>query len=162
MTTDGARSKAHSKPKIRHQESWRYARLSESWRKPRGKTSRMRLRRKGWPAIANVGYKGPRESRMVHPSGLRERLIHRPEELAGLSADKEAVRIAATVGERKRVTIVDQAQQLGLRILNLRTRKAEAEAPTPEEEAAEIAETTEPIKTGEETEESNSEMVNNE
>jgi large subunit ribosomal protein L32e len=162
MTRDRPRPKAHSKPKIRRQESWRYTRLSESWRKPRGKTSRMRIRRKGWPAIATIGYKGPREYRMVHPSGLREKLIYRPEELTGLSPDKEVVRIAATVGERKRVAIVDQAQQLGLRILNPRAPKAEAEAPTLKEETAEIAETPQPIKTEEETEESKSETVNKE
>jgi len=140
MTGD-RRLKGRSKPKFKRQESWRYVRVSESWRRPRGKSSRMRISRRGWPQHAAVGYKGPRKYRGLHPSGLREILIHRPEELEGLSPEKEAVMIAATVGERKRMTIIEEAQRLGLRILNQGQKAVEAEALPTAGEAAETPET---------------------
>lgn len=154
MAKDRPQRRRHSKPKIRRQESWRYKRLSESWRKPRGKSSRMRIRRKGWPTSPRIGYKSPAKERGLHPSGLREVLVHRPEELTGLSPEKEVVRIAAGVGERKRVTIADQAQQLGLRILNLKAPKAaEPETSAPEEPLPESSQVNTPNNTGETPEE---------
>lgn len=154
MAKDRPQRRRHSKPKIRRQESWRYKRLSESWRKPRGKSSRMRIRRKGWPTSPRIGYKSPAKERGLHPSGLREVLVHRPEELTGLSPEKEVVRIATGVGERKRVTIADQAQQLGLRILNLKAPKAaEPETSAPEEPLPESSQVNTPNNTGETPEE---------
>ncbi len=154
MAKDRPQRRRHSKPKIRRQESWRYKRLSESWRKPRGKSSRMRIRRKGWPTSPRIGYKSPAKERGLHPSGLREVLVHRPGELTGLSPEKEVVRIAAGVGERKRVVIADQAQQLGLRILNLKAPKAaEPETSAPEEPLPESSQVNTPNNTGETPEE---------
>lgn len=107
------------KPKVRRQESWRYVRVKESWRRPRGKTSRVRLRRRGWPAMPMVGYRRPKTYRGLHPSGYRERLIHNVKELEGLNPEVYAVRIGHRVGGRKRAEIIDQAQRLGFKILNV-------------------------------------------
>ena len=142
MAKSNPAERRRAKPKIRRQESWRYVRIQESWRRPRGKSSRMRIARRGWPSSPAVGYKGQREYRGLHPSGLREVIVHRPEELEGLSPERQAVRVAATVGERKRVAIADHAQRLGLRILNprrLETAEAQAEVPTEETEATEAS-----------------------
>jgi large subunit ribosomal protein L32e len=37
------------KPEFRRQESWRYKRVGESWRRPKGLDSKMRKEVKGWP-----------------------------------------------------------------------------------------------------------------
>jgi len=112
-----ARIKA-KKPDFVRQESWRYVRVKESWRKPRGMDSKMRLQKKGWPAIVKVGYRGPSEARGLHPSGFREVLVHNVEELERLDPAKEAARIAHTVGLRKRIDIMRRAQELGIYVLN--------------------------------------------
>ncbi len=100
------------------QESWRYKRLDESWRRPRGLDSKMRLRRKGWPLSPNVGYRSPKELRGLHPSGYREVLVRNVKELENLDPEIYAVRIAHTVGERKAIEISSRAGELGLTILN--------------------------------------------
>ena len=116
--------KKHIKPRIRRLESWRYKKISESWRKPTGKSSRMRKGRRGWPVSPAIGYGSSRKYRGFHPSGLKAIIIHNIDELENYSPDDNAIRIAATVGERKRLTIIEQAQQLGFKILNPKTSKA--------------------------------------
>ena len=106
------------RPEFVRQESWRYVRLKPNWRKPRGKDSKMRLQVKGWPPLVKVGYRTPRKYRGLHPSGYKEVLVYRPEDLEGLNPEIHAVRIAGSVGMRKRLLIVEKAKELGLKILN--------------------------------------------
>ncbi|MCS6768063.1 MAG: 50S ribosomal protein L32e [Candidatus Nitrosocaldus sp.] len=106
------------KPDFVRQESWRYVRVKENWRRPRGIDSKMRLQVKGWPAIVKVGYRGPRVARYLHPSGYRDVLIHNTDELSKLDPARDAARIASTVGARKRAQIVSKAKELGIKVLN--------------------------------------------
>jgi len=100
------------------QESWRYARVKGSWRRPRGISSKMRLRRKGWPKVVDIGHRKPKRARGLHPSGLREALVHAEQELTNLDPKLHAVRIAHGVGRRKRLVLLAKARELGLRVLN--------------------------------------------
>ncbi|MEM3001087.1 MAG: 50S ribosomal protein L32e [Candidatus Nitrosocaldus sp.] len=106
------------KPEFVRQESWRYKRVKENWRKPKGIDSKMRLQVKGWPKIVKVGYRGPRVARYLHPSGYRDVLVHNVEELSRLDASRDAARIASTVGARKRAAILSKAKELGIKVLN--------------------------------------------
>lgn len=110
--------KKRKKPRFRRQESWRYKRLPPSWRRPRGIDNKMRERKKGWPKMPDIGYRSPKMVRGLHPSGLEDILIHNPSELESLDPEKHAVRIGHTVGTRKRVTIIDRANELNLSMLN--------------------------------------------
>ena len=124
-----ARLKAR-KPKFVRQESWRYARIEDSWRRPKGVTSKMRIGLRGWPRRVSVGYKNPESLRYLHPSTFVEVMVHNPKDLEGLDPEKHAIRIGHTVGEKKRVTIMDRAQGLGMKVLNPHvTRAAETLAP---------------------------------
>ncbi len=110
-------------PKFRRQEWFRFAKLGEKWRRPRGSDSKMRLGIRGKPAVVSVGYRSPRSVRGVHPSGLIEIMAHDPRDLEGLDANKQAVRIASSVGGRKREQILAKAKELGIRVLNPRGEK---------------------------------------
>jgi len=123
MVTTKITRKKRIKPRIKRSESWRYTRISESWRKPTGKSSRMRKKRRGWALSPAIGYGSHRKYRGLHPSGLKEIIIHNVEELENVSPDKKAIRIAATVGERKRLRIIEHAEELGYKILNPKTSK---------------------------------------
>jgi len=107
----------HKKPVFKRQESWRYIRVKSSWRKPRGKTSRMRRRIKGWPKIVSVGYGGKRSLRGLHPSGYKPVIVHNVKELEKVDKS-QAVVIAHSIGERKRLQILEKAKELGLKVLN--------------------------------------------
>lgn len=110
--------KNYKKPKFLRQESWRYKRLETGWRKPKGIDSKMRVGKKGWPDIVKVGYRSPKKTRGIHPSGLKEILIFNSKNLEEIEPTEYAIKIAHTVGLRKKIIIREQAEQLGLLVLN--------------------------------------------
>lgn len=135
------------KPKFRRQESWRYKRVSEVWRKPDGIDSRMRQKVKGWPKSAEIGYRGPKVARGLHPSGYEEVLVRNVDDLGKVDPKTQAIRIAHTVGMKKRAEISIRAGEKGIRILNPLPEVK------PEEEVEEAPKETEVETEAEETKE---------
>jgi len=146
-----ARIKA-KKPNFVRSEGWRYRRLKKSWRRAQGHSSKMRRKQRGWPKIVSVGYGSLRAARGLHPSGLREVAVARPSELDAVNPAEEAVRIAHTVGERKRRAILDRARELNLVVLNPGLKEAKVEVEGEKEVEAGEAEEVE-VEKVEETEE---------
>jgi large subunit ribosomal protein L32e len=107
-----------ARPKFVRQESWRYDRLAENWRKPKGKDNKMRKQFSGVPPIVKIGYRGPKAARGLHPSGFIDHIVFNVNDLTGLDATKDAARIAHTVGTRKRNEILVKATNLGIKVLN--------------------------------------------
>ncbi len=105
------------KPRFVRQESWRYKRVRASWRRPRGKDSKMRRKLSGRPRSVEAGYSSPKAVRGFHPSGFREVLVHNPRDLDNITTG-EVVRVAHTVGLRKKLAILQKADELNLRVLN--------------------------------------------
>jgi len=83
----------------------------------------MRRSKDGWPPIVKVGYGRAKASRGLHPSGLREILVWSPKDLEGLDPKTQVARIGHTVGEKKRVQILDEAKKTNIRILNAGLKK---------------------------------------
>ena len=113
------------KPDFKRQESWRYKRLETGWRSSRGIDSKMRKRVKGWPRSPGIGYRSPRELMGLHPSGYEEILVHNPGEIDKVDPKRQAIRIAHTVGGRKRVEISTRAEEKGIRVLNPKREEME-------------------------------------
>lgn len=126
----------NKKPEFVRAESWKYDRFSLSWRKPRGLDNKIRRKIKGWPPGPSVGYKGPKIARGLHPSGYREVMVYNTEKLSTIDPNTQAVRIAHTVGKRKRALIIAEAKKLNLKILNIKVSK-ETKAETEEGEETE-------------------------
>lgn len=109
---------SENRPKFKRQESWRYKRLATNWRKPKGIDNKMRRQVSGVPALVKIGYRGPKISRGLHPSGYVDNLIHNINDLLLLDKTKDAARIAHTVGNKKRLEIISKAESLGIKLLN--------------------------------------------
>jgi large subunit ribosomal protein L32e len=123
---------SYPRPRFVREESWRYKRVKTAWRSPRGKTSRVRRSKNGWPPVVKIGYSRPKATRGIHPSGLREVLIWRPSDLEKIDANTQVARIGHTVGENKRVLIVEEAKKRSIRILNAGLKKAPEPEVVPE------------------------------
>lgn len=140
-----ARMKA-KKPNFVRPESWRYVRLKENWRRPRGLDHKVRLKYDGWPPGVEAGYRGPKAARGLHPCGLREVLVFNPDGLDGLDAKFHVIRIGHTVGKRKRARIIAEARKKRIRVLNVKLAKeapVEEAKPLKGEESKEVEETEE-------------------
>ncbi|QSZ68391.1 50S ribosomal protein L32e [Methanofollis aquaemaris] len=92
--------------------------LKDTWRKPRGLTSKQRRQYKAKGAHPQAGYGAPVAVRGMHPSGYFEVLVNNPTELEGLNPEEQAVRIASGVGKKKRIDIQQKALEAGLKVLN--------------------------------------------
>ncbi|NHI90692.1 MAG: 50S ribosomal protein L32e [Candidatus Thorarchaeota archaeon] len=105
-------------PKFRHEQAHRWIRVSDSWRKVRGIDSPTRAKRKGRVALVSPGYRTPKEVRGLHPSLFVEVRVHKASDLESLDPEVHAIRIASTVGFRKRQEIIAAADAKLLRVLN--------------------------------------------
>ncbi|MEX0657250.1 MAG: 50S ribosomal protein L32e [Nitrosopumilaceae archaeon] len=112
---------AKNRPSFVRQESWRYKRLHIQWRKPKGIDNRQR-RQEGSsiPALVRVGYRGPKISRGLHPSGYTDNLVYNVNDLEKLNPKTDGVRIGHSVGTKKRTQIIIKAKEKKFKVFNAR------------------------------------------
>jgi large subunit ribosomal protein L32e len=113
-----AREKKMRMPQFHAENAHRWTRISRRWRKIRGIDSYTRQKKKGRIAIVSPGFRTPRAVRNLHPSLYIEVQVYRPADLEQLDPEIHAVRIAATVGQRKRQNILTEADARLIRVLN--------------------------------------------
>ena len=111
---------ADRRPEFIRQESWRYSKLSESWRKPKGIDNHQRKQKKGWPALVRVGYGGPKIAKGLHPSGFTDNLVYNLNDLQKLDPKKDGIRFAHGVGKKKRLEIITKAKEMNFKVFNAR------------------------------------------
>ncbi len=106
------------RPAFKRQEWFRYSKLGEKWRRPKGIHSKMKRNNAWRPPVVDIGYRGPIAARDLHPSGFEEVLVFNVAGLENVNPKVQAVRIGGTVGTKKRIAIEDRADELGIRVLN--------------------------------------------
>jgi len=122
--------------KVRSDKSARFKRdgagkkrqLSDSWRKPRGLHSKKRIQKKAKGPLPTPGFGSPVAVKCMHPSGFREIHVFTLAELENLDPSVYAIRIGASVGNKKRLVLQQQALAVGLKVLNprdIRSREQE-------------------------------------
>ncbi|WP_435074110.1 50S ribosomal protein L32e [Halorubrum sp. HHNYT27] len=113
-----AQKHREGKPQFNRQDYHKKKRIPTSWRKPRGGLSKQRRRMKSKGPVVQAGFRSPKASRDLHPSGFEEVRVHNTDDLEGVDGDTQAVRIASKVGGRKRELIEDEAEEREIRVLN--------------------------------------------
>ena len=106
------------KPQFNRQDYHKKKRTPSSWRRPRGNLSKQRIGIKGKGDKVQAGFRTPKPARGKHPSGFEEVRVHNVDDLEGVDGNTEAVRIASTVGARKRERIEERAEANEIRVLN--------------------------------------------
>jgi len=106
------------RPHFKRFESWRFVRIKDQWRKPRGIDNKMRTELQGWPKSVKIGYRGPTAVRGLHPSGKEEVMVWNAKDVAKVDPETQVARIGGTVGGKKKETILEKAEELKIRILN--------------------------------------------
>ena len=113
------RSRINKKrPHFKRFESWRFVRIKDQWRKPRGIDNKMRTELQGWPKSVKIGYRGPAAVRGLHSSGMEEVMVWNTKDLEKVDPETQVARIGGTVGGRKKETMLEKAKELKIRILN--------------------------------------------
>ena len=111
-----------NRPKFYAFESWRFVKIKQRWRKPRGIDNKMRTNERGWPRVANIGWGGPASVRGLHPTGKEEVLVSNINGLKKINVETQVARINRTVGGKKRAAMVSEAEKLGVKLLNTRAK----------------------------------------
>jgi large subunit ribosomal protein L32e len=110
------------RPKFLHQEHWKLKRFRKaSWRKPRGKRSKMRAKERAKPFLVTIGYRGPKKVRGWHPRGAPEITVFNVRDVERIEQETpsaQVVRIASGVGTRKKIEIVKKAVEKSLYVAN--------------------------------------------
>ena len=113
-------------PSFARYESWRYKKLKNSgWRKQRGIDNKTRRKMKMGVKSPEPGYRAPKKVRGLHPSGLEDILIMHIKDLENLTPEKHGIRISARLGARKRIKVIEHAQELGFKVFNTGYSKEE-------------------------------------
>ena len=115
------------RPHFKRFESWRFVRIKDQWRKPRGIDNKMRTEESGWPKSVKVGYRGPVAVRGLHPTGKEEVMVWNIEDLEGVDVETQVARIGGSVGGRKREAMLDKAEELDIHVLNPGAKEREDE-----------------------------------
>ena len=108
--------------KFIRQDAGRYSKLGKKrkkllkWRKPKGRHSKMREKRIGYPASPKVGHKSnKKEAGKIN--GKMPYLVYNSSDLE--KAGKDSMIIIGKVGARKRLELIKKADEKNLEILNV-------------------------------------------
>eukprot|EP00088_Acartia_fossae_P008895 TRINITY_DN14288_c0_g1_i1.p2 TRINITY_DN14288_c0_g1~~TRINITY_DN14288_c0_g1_i1.p2 ORF type:complete len:148 (+),score=6.95 TRINITY_DN14288_c0_g1_i1:82-525(+) len=116
---------------VKRHHSERFKRVKEAWRKPRGIDNRTRRRFKGTRAMPKIGFGTDRRTRnRLQTNGLYKFTIKNEKELEALLMhnDQYCAEIAACVGQKMRIVLIERARQLGVRVVNAKGRLRSVEA----------------------------------
>jgi large subunit ribosomal protein L32e len=106
------------KPKFIRKRGAIYKRLGLKWRASKGIHSKMRKHKKEAGHQPRPGYGSPRSVEGLHPSGFAEVMIYNVKGLDGINPQKQACRVSATVGKKKKQEIMKRANELKIKVLN--------------------------------------------
>jgi large subunit ribosomal protein L32e len=106
------------KPKFARQEGYRHVKLKDSWRRPKGKHSKLRKRESARGSLPGAGYGSPSEVRGLNRLGYREIRVSTSSELESMNPREEMAVLAGALGRKKREELIKLAAEKKIHISN--------------------------------------------
>jgi len=113
------------KPDFKQQNFGRKKRISDRWRRPKGLQSKMRHKFKGYNIMVSSGWRSPVEVRGLDRLGNETVIVSNVQEVTKVEKH-QAIIIAGTVGNKKRMEIIAKAEELKVPIVNIKVDKFKA------------------------------------
>lgn len=110
--------KRKKKPGFKRQEGYRFVKLKDTWRRPRGRHSKLRKGEKARGKKPSIGYRSPEEARGKTKNGFIPRYVSNVSDLKNIDAKNEAIVIRKTVGKKKRMGIILEAEKKNIQTVN--------------------------------------------
>lgn len=112
------------KPEFKRQDFGHRPNLSTTgWRRPKGLHSKMRHKTAGHRACVSVGWGSPAAVAGLHPSGLMPIIVSNTADVAKMDAKTQGALIAAGVGKRSKIALIDALLKKNITILNVKDPK---------------------------------------
>ena len=110
--------KSRKTPRFKRQELWAQATLKDTWRKPKGRHSKMRKQERGRGRLPKPGYGSPASMRGLDRQGFLPVRVFNPQDLEKINPGKDKAVIASGVGRKKRLDILKKAEEKGIAVAN--------------------------------------------
>ena len=107
-----------AKPKFKRQELGRQPLLKDTWRRPRGRHSKLRVGEKARGKKPSIGYGSPSAVKGLNRHGYKEVVVSNIKDLEKLNTKEEMGIISATVGKKKRFEMLEFANEKSIKISN--------------------------------------------
>lgn len=107
------------KPDFARQDSHKKARVSLSWRRPKGLHSKVRYGKKGYARAVAAGYGSPAGAKGLSREGLVPVAVCNMADLKKVEEGQAAV-ISHSIGQKKKAEILKKADELGIAVLNIK------------------------------------------
>jgi large subunit ribosomal protein L32e len=111
------------KPTYKRVQANQFAKFKNDpkWRRPKGMGNKDRRNRKGHVGMLKVGYGSPNEVKGANSQGLFEVLVHNKEELSLIDTKTQIGVIGSTVGAKKRLEILKEAEKLKMPLKGIKS-----------------------------------------
>ncbi|MEK6963455.1 MAG: 50S ribosomal protein L32e [Nanoarchaeota archaeon] len=107
------------KPDFIRQDYHKKLRLAKNWRKPKGLHSKVRENRRGYVSRLKRGYGSPVAVKGLHHSGLEPILVTHLGQLKKMDKAKQGIVFSGKLGAHKKITLIQEAEKAGIKVLNL-------------------------------------------
>ena len=94
--------------------------LKRAWRIPTGKHAKIRYGKAGHRYMVTPGYGSPREVYGLCPSGFEGIRVCTVKEVEAVDPETQGIIISSSVGNKKKIEIIKKAQELSIKVINLR------------------------------------------
>ena len=111
-------------PKFIRVDAHKRKRLEKVWRRPKGRHTKMRDQKRGARKRVEPGFRTPRGVRGLSRSGYEPVMVNTPSDIEGIDSRTQAALLSATLGQKKRVEVVNAALKRNIKILNMKEPEA--------------------------------------